>query len=220
MDTRDTVRSELYHGALRYGLTLDENALRSFEQYTALVADWNTRVNLVSGRDLERFLRYHLLDSLKTACCFDFRKTENVLDFGSGAGLPGIPLAIAFPHLAISLVDSRQKRCIFLEEAVQALGFHRVSVHWSRLEEFDVSRDGSFDAVTTRGTVALASFFTDAARFLRPGGTLIAIKGDTIEEELELLRSVADHSVFNIIPTVPPEVPGVRTGTLVLVVRK
>ena len=219
METEDIFRTTLSAGALRYGITLDDAALDRFERYTALIRDWNSRINLVSRGDLERFTGYHLLDSLKIACCFDFRNSEKILDFGSGAGLPGIPLALAFPHLSISLVDSRMKRCIFLDEAIRALGLDRVTAHWRRVEDLDQSWNGTFDAVTSRGTVSLETLFRSSSRLIRKGGSLIAIKGDSIDDELRTLFSAVDRSVFHILQTAPPEVPGVRTGRIVLIAK-
>ena len=207
-------------GAQSYGISLDSRTLDRFERYESLVREWSTGTNLVSRGDLDRFAEYHLLDSLKVASCLDFGRIRRLLDFGSGAGLPGIPLALAFPHIAISLVDSRKKRCIFLDTAVRELDLEQATVVCGKLERLERSFDGSFDAVITRGTVSLEGFYRSAARFLSPGGSLVAIKGDHIEEEFERLSSAVDRSAFNIIATGPVPVLGVRTGRVVLVTKR
>ena len=78
----------LSSGALSYGIHLDDTALALFKRYTDILTVWNEKMNLVSKRDMERFLEYHLLDSLKIASCVDMAAIGKVLDFGSGAGLP------------------------------------------------------------------------------------------------------------------------------------
>ncbi|MFC1511571.1 16S rRNA (guanine(527)-N(7))-methyltransferase RsmG [Candidatus Latescibacterota bacterium] len=219
MNNDKPLGEKLSAGGSAYGITLDDRTIGRFVRYDRLVREWNPRMNLISRGDLGRFAEYHLLDSLKVASCFDFRGVRRLIDFGSGAGLPGIPIALAFPHIAISLVDSRKKRCIFLEAAVRELGLGQAAVFCGRLEHLDFSFDGSCDAVTSRGTVSLERFFTSSARFLAPGGSLIAIKGDRIDDELESLSSAVDRSVFNISHTHPVPVPGVRTGQVILVTK-
>ncbi len=95
--------SEFKHAVLEggqfYGVHPDEDSLEAFVSYYDLLSEWCSKVNLVSKRDMNRFEEYHILDSLKVASIFNFCGKQSILDFGSGAGLPGIPLAISFPEL-------------------------------------------------------------------------------------------------------------------------
>jgi 16S rRNA (guanine527-N7)-methyltransferase len=200
-----------------YGITLDENSLSFFESYYSLLADWNSRMNLVSKRDLNRLFTYHFLDSLKIASCFDFSQVNRMLDFGSGAGFPGIPLSLAFPHIETFLVDSRKKRCIFLQHVVSHLAFDHINVLWSRIEDLPEQYNGYFDTVVTRATVSLAVFFRLCRRLVRSGGSLIAIKGGRIEDELSELNTIADSQVFNIHVASPNAIPHVRTGRIIII---
>ncbi|MHB9030215.1 MAG: 16S rRNA (guanine(527)-N(7))-methyltransferase RsmG [Candidatus Latescibacterota bacterium] len=212
--------SVLSSGAFRYGLSLSTQSLSLFQRYAELLSSWNTRMNLVSSRDMERFVEYHLLDSLKIVSVFDFPSVSRMLDFGSGAGLPGIPLAIVFPASHITLLDSREKRVRFLEEAIRSLPLPNASVLRSRIEDIPSSFSGAFEVVTTRATVCLSDFFHLASPLLSPGGSLISIKGEFIEEEYELLVKAVDDHLFHIHCVTPVTVPGVRTGQVVIITKR
>lgn len=213
-------RSLLISGSAAYGLTLEPASLLLFSSYADLVRVWNTRMNLVSSLDLARFAEYHLLDSLKIACCFDLSACGRLMDFGSGAGLPGIPLAIAFPGIDVCLVESIGKKCAFLCEVVSSLNLPNVTVLRSRIEEIPSSLDYSFGCVVTRATVSLERFYRNAARFVRRSGSLVSIKGDPIDTELRRLEKRVDARVFHILTAHPVPVSGVRTGTVVIITRK
>lgn len=214
--TPDADRSLLRDAAAVYGIALTDDAIERLFHYRDLAADWSTRINLVSRRDLDRFLTYHLLDSLKCAPFLGIH-VRRLFDFGAGAGLPGIPLAIAFPDIAITLLESRLKRIMFLEHAVRELSLGTVRVVRSRAEDLPPSENRQYDVVVTRATVSLAAFFTTCRRFTTRTGRLLSIKGEDISEELAALRAAVDPSVFNISVARPPIVPGVRTGTIVTV---
>ena len=212
--------SLLRKGASHFGVSLDNTSISKLFDYKDLVSDWNRRMNLVSSRDLERFIDYHILDSLKVASSIDFSAITSFMDFGSGAGLPGIPLAIAFPHTRATLVDSRLKRTAFLNHAVESLPLPNVTVLRSRGEELPVSFNKSFDLVVTRATVKLPEFFHLAERFIPSGCSPLAVKGNSIDDELSALNSCADRRVFHISSTIPPHLENVRSGTLVTITRR
>ncbi len=218
MSAREKMREELYSGASRYGITLNDDSLYLYEKYYDLLLEWNDRINLVSKRDMTRFVPYHLLDSLKVASCFDMLKVNRMLDFGSGAGLPGIPLSLSFPHIETFLVDSRKKKCICLENIIGALPIN-VRVLCSRIEHLPDLYNNYFDLVITRATVKLETFFRWTHRFVHSGGSLIAIKGDTIHDEFGRLQTTSDSRVFNIKLTVPENVSHVRQGNIVVMTR-
>jgi len=211
--------SYLREGASGYGITLGRDALDLFNRYHTLLSSWHVLMNLVSHRDMKRLVPYHFLDSLKLASCYDFSLARVALDFGSGAGFPGIPLSLAFPSLETYLIDSRDKRCRFLDAAVESLGIHAHVIR-SRVENLPLSFSRQFDCVLTRGTVSLKTFFLLCERFISSGGVLAAVKGDDIMEELDELRTTCNMSVFNITSTVPPFVHGVRSGNIITITRQ
>lgn len=211
-----------FYESLRYGLEFfhlpsDESVIECYYRYFELLLDWNTRMNLVSDRDLERFVEYHLLDSLKILSCADFSSVHRILDFGSGAGLPGIPLAIALPHCHITLLESMLKRTNFLSTAVSSLALPNVTVLRARVEELPFSLNGSFDAVVTRATVSLLTFPHLCARFIKPPGFLTSIKGEHITVELDELRGAGGKRVFNIRDCVPDVPESVRSGHVIII---
>jgi len=211
---------KLREGAIRYGISLDDKTIACFKTYTNLVSSWNLRMSLISKRDVNRFVEYHILDSLKLASRLNMLNFRSVLDFGSGAGLPGIPLALAFPHLSVTLVDSRLKKCLFLEEVLKIVPVINAMVIRSRIESLPVKFNGFFDMIITRATVNLSQFFLQCARFVSQNGTLVAIKGDNVTNELEDLHNIDDSRFFNIFSTVPASVENVRKGTIIFITRQ
>jgi 16S rRNA (guanine527-N7)-methyltransferase len=220
-------RSILIDGLELYGIHPDDSVISRLDDYTSLVRDWSTRINLVSLRDCDRFVEYHLLDSLKTAVCVDYTSMHRILDFGSGAGLPGIPLAIVYPNLDVTLLDSRLKRSVFLEHAVSSLAVKNAAVVRNRIEELPRTFERSFDCVITRATTGLSEFLHIAHRLLSPGGILVSIKGEDIFSELEALNDSITklpngkkgrvHRSFNISTTVPQAFRNVRQGHIVTI---
>jgi 16S rRNA (guanine527-N7)-methyltransferase len=214
----------LFFQSLRSGLdslhlSCDNSILSRYFQYYELLCNWNTRMNLISQRDVDRFVEFHILDSLKILTCNDFSKVSRVLDFGSGAGLPGIPLALALPNCTFILLDSIQKKTLFLESVRSSLSLSNVSVLRSRSEDIPSSYDESFDAVITRATVRLPEYFSSCSRFVSPSGFLVSIKGEHISEELSDLRHMCQNTVFNIHDCIPVVPDTVRTGHVIRIAR-
>lgn len=201
-------------------LSIDTGMVTLFQRYYEFLNDWNTRVNLVSGRDLERFVEYHILDALKVSSVFDFSGVHTMMDFGSGSGVPGIPLAISFPGIETILVESRRKRFAFLEAACAFIPVPNARAVHSRIESLDLSLHDSFDVVITRATVSLIDFYRLTTCFLSIKGSLIAIKGDTISDEVKVLNATLDTAAFSLTIATPKPIENVRSGTIVIMTRR
>lgn len=200
------------HAALDAGLAalgLDPACARPLRDYLALLERWNRTYNLTAVRDPREMVDRHLLDSLSLHP--HVRDIATLADLGSGAGLPGIPLAIAVPGLEVTLVESNGKKARFLREAVRTLGLGNARVVESRAEAVDLS--GTFDAITARALATLADILAVGAHLLAPGGRLLAMKGTVPEAEIAALppgwRVLAVH---------PLAVPGLAAERHLVVV--
>jgi 16S rRNA (guanine527-N7)-methyltransferase len=148
--------------------------------YLDLLLHWNRAFNLTSITDPQRMLTHHLLDSLSIAQHIHGRR---LLDVGSGAGLPGIPLALWFPDREIHLLDSNGKKTRFLVQARHSLGLTNVTVHHCRAEE--LRDDEGFDCVLARAVGTLADLISMTSHLLSSGGELLAMKAAPSDEELQ-----------------------------------
>ena len=178
MADRDTLRQRLDAGLSSLGIALDETAIARLLDYVDLLERWNAAYNLTAVRDPAEMVTRHLVDSL---AILPFVSGATLADLGSGAGLPGIPLAIAAPERETLLVDSNGKKARFLREAVRRLGLERVRVAESRVEDVE----GTFDCITARAFASLADMLGWGGHLLAPGGVWLAMKGRIAEDELD-----------------------------------
>jgi len=161
-------------------LGLDASALAPpLLAYLALLIRWNNTYNLTAIRDPREMVDKHLLDSL----AMHAHATSGTLaDLGSGAGLPGIPLALANPGLQVTLVESNGKKARFLREAVRVLGLRNAHVAERRAEALD--QPGAYDLITARAFATLRGIIDVGGHLLEPGGTLLAMKGARPHQEI------------------------------------
>lgn len=176
------VTQTLAQGIAALGLSLDEGRQERLLAYLALLVKWNKTYNLTAIRDPLEMVTKHLLDSLAV---LPYLHGARVLDVGSGAGLPGIPLAIGDPARQFTLLDSNGKKTRFLFQAKGELRLANLSVVHSRLERYQPG--ALFDTVTARAFASLADMAAGTAHLLAPGGVLLAMKGEYPQDELDAL---------------------------------
>ncbi len=164
-------------------LALDPALAPPLLDYLALLVRWNRTYNLTAIRDPHEMVTLHLLDSLALAPHLD--GVARLADLGAGAGLPGIPLALARPGLQVELVESNGKKARFMRQAVRTLGLANATVHECRAEALDLP--GRFDAITARALATLADIVAVGGHLLRPGGRLLALKGVRPDDEIAAL---------------------------------
>lgn len=174
--------AQLTAGLAKIAPEADSEVAAKLLHYLELIAKWNKVYNLTAVRDMNEMVSAHLLDSLAVT---PYVSADSLLDVGSGAGLPGIPLAVVNPELACTLIDSNQKKCAFMQQAVIELGLSRVEVVCARVETWTPLQ--RFEMVISRAYASLADFVQAAAGCCAPDGTLAAMKGVYPHEELEQL---------------------------------
>lgn len=171
--------TELLDGARALGLELSTEQAARLVAHLDLVDEWGERMNLTAIRERSQQVTKHLLDSLSVA---PYLRGTRVADIGSGAGFPGIPLAILRPDVQFALVDSTGKKCRFLEHVRDTLGLGNVEVVQSRAEGY--KPDVRFDTVLARAVGPIADLVRNAGPLVAGGGRLLAMKGRFPEDEL------------------------------------
>jgi 16S rRNA (guanine527-N7)-methyltransferase len=184
----------LSRGAAELGVILDVDQRRKLLDYLDLLVKWNAVYNLTSVREPAQMLTTHLLDSLAIVPLIRELGAERVLDVGSGAGLPGIPLAIASPELAVTLVDAVQKKVAFLNQVKGSLMLQISPIH---IKVQALTSSEGYDCITSRAFSSLSEFAASSAHLLAPRGVLVALKARVPLDEIRALP--AGFSVARII---------------------
>jgi len=176
---------QLQQGCETLGLDVSDEKLAKLIAYVHLLAKWNKAFNLTSVREPKEMISRHILDSL---AIFPYLEGESLLDVGTGAGLPGIPVAIIKPEMAITLLDSNSKKTRFLQQAKAELTLENVTVVHSRVEQADLPK---FDLVTARAFSTIDDIIDLAGRHCDDAGCLVLMKGVYPEEELQAVTGGA-----------------------------
>ncbi len=161
--------------------------------FIKLIAKWNKAYNLTAVRNNEDMARLHILDSL---AILPHIEGKRVIDIGTGAGLPGIPLAIFLPEVEFVLLDSNAKKTRFVQQVILELKLKNVSVIHSRAEDYQPEL--GFDIVTTRAFSSLPDMVTVTAHLLNPNGVILAMKGQIPEAELAEIKTKATLVPINV----------------------
>jgi 16S rRNA (guanine527-N7)-methyltransferase len=204
MDTME----RLIAGASELGIHLDLRQVELFQQYYDELVEWNHRVNLTSIIDYEEVQMKHFLDSLTAAPLID-NKSSRVIDIGSGAGFPGVPLKLALPGIELTLVESVKKKTAFLIHLVEILDLDRVEIVAGRAETLAHGGDHRerYDVALSRGVASLATLAELVLPFCTIGGRFIAMKKGDIEGEI-----TSSAKAIDILGGKPAEVRPVDIG--------
>ena len=201
-------RALLESGLAEMGLDLGQSARENLLRYVALLAKWNKVYNLTAVREPARMIGLHILDSLSVLS--QIKGYKNILDVGTGGGLPGIPLAIALaevePDSRVSLLDTITKKTAFLRHVIGELRLANANVVTERVERYRPPQ--IFDVVISRAFAELKDFVDGAGHLCTDGGKMLAMKG--VHPFDEIARMSSDHIVVEIIPMQVPQVDGQR----------
>lgn len=175
---------ELPTAASAFGVKLDDTQLQALQRLLDALNDWNQRMNLTAIRDPQQQVSKHLLDSLSLQ---PWLRGTLIADIGTGAGFPGLPLALVNPDKQFVLIDSVNKKLKFVEHAAQAMGLTNVTVLHTRAQ--DLKPEQRFDCVLSRAVGSIENFVKWCGHLCASGGRLLAMKGRYPEEELKAMPS-------------------------------
>ena len=199
---------QLKRGLVALGLSLDCDVQQRLLNYITLIEKWNRVYNLTAIREPKKMVSHHLLDSLAVA---PHLHAKRLLDVGCGAGLPGIPLALASPAMHVTLLDSNHKKVAFLNQALIELKLKNAEVRAERVESWQTPE--RFDAVISRAFSEMGEFVRVTRHLLAPGGVFAAMKGLHPYEEIEKLPE--GSKVLQVLPLAIPGLEGARHLVLI-----
>lgn len=179
--------------AAEYGITVNDAACQKFDRYAQLLVEWNQRMNLTAITEPQDIVLKHFADSLTALSVVPEKTGLSLIDVGTGAGFPGIPLAIAREDIQLTLLDSLNKRLIFLKEVCDAMGIRAQLIH-ARAEEGgrNPKLREQYDVATARAVAAMPVLAEYCLPFVKTGGRFIAMKGPDSDAELKAATRAVD----------------------------
>lgn len=189
---QEEIKKLLETGVKELGIAIGDTEVALFLKYLSELKEWNQKINLTAITDDRDIVTRHFLDSLTPASFLAHQKT--LLDIGSGAGFPGIPLKIVLPHLEVTLMDSVNKKVIFMKHVIRTLGLEQIEAVQARGEDVAIIKkfNGSFDVVISRAFAELGKFLEIATSYTKKGGILLAMKGPKGIDEVKVLKQLKD----------------------------
>lgn len=185
MKNKDKLKTD----AEAIGVSLNDDEVKMFEEYQNLLLEWNEKINLTAIIDENDIITKHFVDSLY--CLKYIKDGDKIIDVGTGAGFPGIPIKIVSHETEITLLDSLNKRIIYLEEVINKLGLEKIEAIHGRAEEFGINPKfrEKYDIVTARAVANMKTLSEYCIPFIKVGGKFICMKGSDYKEELNDAKS-------------------------------
>ena len=174
---------ELKRACEKNEIMLLEEQIEKFYKYMNLLIEWNQKINLTAIVEPKEIIQKHFIDSMSVLDYLQDKK--KIIDVGTGAGFPGIPIKIANPNINVTLLDSLQKRVNFLEEVVSQLELDKIKVVHSRAEDYAKENRESYDVAISRAVANMSTLVEYLLPYVKQDGIVICMKGPNIEDELE-----------------------------------
>lgn len=195
------IKELLRQGLLKKGLDAGDKVVESLMRYMELLLEWNQKFNLTAITDPTEIITYHFLDSLSAVDLGLNIEEASIMDVGTGAGFPGLPLKILFPKTSLLLIDSVKKKTLFLNEVVKELKLDNTRVLHIRAEDLDEKYRDNFDFVVSRTVAEMRVLSEYCLPFVKVGGHFIAYKGPSASEEAENAKNA-----IKVLGGLPPEI--------------
>lgn len=195
-------------------IVLNDKQIQQFEQYYNILVEWNKVMNLTAITEYEEVVEKHFLDSLTIVYAINMEKIETLIDVETGAGFPGIPLKIAFPHLKVTLLDSLNKRIKFLNEVIDLLELNDIKAIHGRAEDYAKQSEyrEQYDICVSRAVANLATLSEYCLPYVKMDGLFVPYKSGEIDEELKSSEKAVSILGGKVEEVVKFQLPGTDIG--------
>lgn len=215
--------SQIFENKLNeLGIALTDKQKQQFDKFYELLVEWNKVMNLTGITEYEEVNEKHFVDSLSIVKAIDMKSVKSVIDVGTGAGFPGIPLKIAFPHLKVVLLDSLNKRINFLNTVIAELGLTDIKTIHGRAEDYAKQTEyrEKFDLCVSRAVANLSTLSEYCLPYVSADGLFVPYKSGEIDEELENSKKAVKILGGKIENVVKFQLPGTEIGRSFVKIRK
>lgn len=203
-------------------LTLTKKQIQQFNEYYRILVEWNEFMNLTAITEFEEVIKKHFVDSLSIVKAIDMNEIQTVIDIGTGAGFPGIPLKIVFPHLKVTLLDSLNKRIKFLKQVIESLELEEINTIHGRAEDYAKQKAyrEQYDLCVSRAVANLSTLSEYCLPYVKVDGMFVPYKSGEIDNELLCSKNAVKILGGKIQNVIKFKLPGTDIGRSFVKIRK